>query len=400
MSVSMISGISQWQFAQVSLNNILYIGGSQESALGVCKLVGGSFDAVGSLGLSATTLATDGTTLYAGTSDNKIWRLDGSSWTNIGTAGGEVKALAVDSSGNLYAAGSFLSIGGVSIDAGFAKYSASAWSSIGNFGQPPNGLFLLFAWGASLLANGSDIYIGGTTFGASGVVKYSAGTFTEIGAFSTGINSCIGSLYLDGTTLYAGGVHRFPSSTLYIGKNLLKCDLTAPSWVTVGVDLGSVRGIAKFDSKIVVVGGDDGNKLIAGAVEDFVLDYDNTTWTAPFSSLSLQWDGRSVTVNDGKLYASGSFDGVACELSAAPSIPTTVDGDYTINDADDGLSDNTITFTHDLTVEAAGNLLLDVPSMGDLAGDKIITIKPHGKIKLAGGRKVTVLDGTKGKIHT
>jgi len=80
--------------------------------------------------------------------------------------------------------------------------------------------------------------------------------------------------------------------------------------------------------------------------------------------------------------------------------PTTVDGDYTINDADDGLPDNTITFTHDLTVEAAGNLLLDVPSMGDLAGDKIITIKPHGKIKLAGGRKVTVLDGTKGKIHT
>jgi len=38
--------------------------------------------------------------------------------------------------------------------------------------------------------------------------------------------------------------------------------------------------------------------------------------------------------------------------------------------------------------------------MGDLAGDKTITIKPQGKIHLAGGHTVTVLDGTKGKIHT
>jgi len=38
--------------------------------------------------------------------------------------------------------------------------------------------------------------------------------------------------------------------------------------------------------------------------------------------------------------------------------------------------------------------------MGNLAGDKTITIKPQGKIKLKKGRKVTVLDGTKGKIHT
>ena len=88
-------------------------------------------------------------------------------------------------------------------------------------------------------------------------------------------------------------------------------------------------------------------------------------------------------------------------LYAQWTLVTVTGGSVTISDTDDGLpADNTITLTQDLTVEADGDLFLNVPSMGDLAGDKIITIKPHGKIHLAGGHTVTVLDGTKGKIHT
>jgi len=83
---------------------------------------------------------------------------------------------------------------------------------------------------------------------------------------------------------------------------------------------------------------------------------------------------------------------------------TTVDGPLTIEDNgpfdSDGILDGTITLADNLMVENGGDLLLNVDGMGNLAGDKTITIKPQGKIKLKKGRKVTVLDGTKGKIHT
>jgi len=83
---------------------------------------------------------------------------------------------------------------------------------------------------------------------------------------------------------------------------------------------------------------------------------------------------------------------------------TLVDGDRTIEDGDafdsDGKVDGTLTLSDNLMVENGGDLLLNVDGMGNLAGDKTITIKPQGKIKLKKGRKVTVLDGTKGKIHT
>jgi len=53
-----------------------------------------------------------------------------------------------------------------------------------------------------------------------------------------------------------------------------------------------------------------------------------------------------------------------------------------------------------MTVEATGDLSLNVPKVSDLAGDKLIEVKPGGKLKVGAGTQITVREGTKYKLHT
>ena len=71
-------------------------------------------------------------------------------------------------------------------------------------------------------------------------------------------------------------------------------------------------------------------------------------------------------------------------------IPTTVTGVTTI----DNIS-GTITFTEMVTVEATGDLTLDVQKISNLDGaGNLVTVKPNGKLKLSSGRQITVDPGT------
>jgi len=86
-------------------------------------------------------LAVDGSgNLYAGgnfttvgvVGANRIAKWDGSAWSALDTGmNGYVYALAVDGSGNLYAGGNFTTAGGVSVNY-IAKWDGSAWSALGS----------------------------------------------------------------------------------------------------------------------------------------------------------------------------------------------------------------------------------------------------------------------------
>ena len=88
------------------------------------------------------------------------------------------------------------------------------------------------------------------------------------------------------------------------------------------------------------------------------------------------------------------------QIASDASLPSNVSGTSTLGDADDGSSDGKITLTQDMTVEATGDLSLNVPKVSDLAGDKLIEVKPGGKLKVGAGTKITVREGTKYKLHT
>jgi hypothetical protein len=67
-----------------------------------------------------------------GVSASRVAKWDGSSWTTLGSGlNNNVQALATDSSGNLYAAGSFTSSGGSLSVNRIARWDGSAWHALG-----------------------------------------------------------------------------------------------------------------------------------------------------------------------------------------------------------------------------------------------------------------------------
>jgi hypothetical protein len=120
----------------------------------------------------------------------------------------------------------------------------------------------------------------------------------------------------------------------------------------------------------------------------------------------LLYDLAQPVVSDELVLIMGLYEAPRTQLEfivweePAPSLPTSVAGVTTISDADDGSTDGKITLTENMTVEATGDLTLNVTQVSDLAGGKIIEVKPGGKIHLTGGLTNTVISGHKYMLKT
>lgn len=84
-------------------------------------------------------VAPDGT-VYAGEEVERegdpaaIYRLDGTSWTTLGTTDHGVEDLAIDVDGTLLVAGYFWSIGSISTE-GLARWDGTSWTTVDHFGE-------------------------------------------------------------------------------------------------------------------------------------------------------------------------------------------------------------------------------------------------------------------------
>jgi hypothetical protein len=120
----------------------------------------------------------------------------------------------------------------------------------------------------------------------------------------------------------------------------------------------------------------------------------------PPSPNSYKYDVGLTYLTD--QYADGKhrkWTGVWVEDSAAADLmfqiygteplPTNITGVVTIPN-----TGGTITFTEDMTVQATGELTLDVAQIGDLVGTSTIHVAAGGKLKLTGGQQITVLPDT------
>ena len=192
---------------------------------------GTTWSAVG-FGTSAqvSALAVDGTTLYAGgtfvevcggaacgggnITVNYVARWDGTTWSALGFGVGQatglggpfVNSLAVDSSGNLYAGGDYLSICGNAVcDTGnttansIAKWDGSNWSTLAS--GFTNAEVQSFAF------NGSTLYIGGriTFAGSNNIVQWNGSAFSGLGGGAGGGTGNVEAIVLDTSKVYIGG---------------------------------------------------------------------------------------------------------------------------------------------------------------------------------------------------
>ena len=202
--------------------------------------IGGPYNAFSAGYEAAYSLSNDGTNVYAGlggdTGDGDVWKLSGTTWTQIGGdglnsgwAGGSYESVASLNylSGTLYA--------GTGTGAGDAEvwsWNGSAWTQVGGDNNNSSWDATSYETVYSFANDGTNLYAGlGNTAGDNEVWEFSGGSWTKIGG--DGLNSGFTSTHLSVRSLaYAG-------STLYAGlqaslANAEVWSFNGSSWTRIG----------------------------------------------------------------------------------------------------------------------------------------------------------------------
>ena len=206
--------------------------------------VGGYFDTVSGTDITAYGMAR--------------WNMNTNTWSTVGGSGltptnGDVLALAVDGGGNLYAAGDFTAVNGVSA-LNVAKWNGSAWSALGGgLGTTSSKVYALVWQGTKLIAGGNFT-----------ALKYIAYWDTALGspAWTTlggGTNNNVIALAADSSFIYVGGAF----TNVYYGATTVPVKYIAQwTWSSGGYWQDMNGGFNGPDVDALAVGPD--GKLYAG----------------------------------------------------------------------------------------------------------------------------------------
>jgi hypothetical protein len=148
-------------------------------------------------------------TTAGGAPASRIAKWNGAAWSPLGggITGASVNALAVASSGVLYAAGDFTNAGGIAV-ANIARWGGTNWSALGS--GLSNGDFAAWVW--TLAISGTNLYAGGFFTEAGGVTanciaRWNGATWSALGS---GLDDRdylpqVTALAVSGSDLYVGG---------------------------------------------------------------------------------------------------------------------------------------------------------------------------------------------------
>ena len=200
-----------------------------------------------------TSLASNGTNLYAAGDDGQVYRYDGTSWKDTGgPAGGNIDCLVCGGT-NLYAG---------TEGPGVYRYDGSTWTDISR----PRDMYpsvICLAW------NGTYLYAGGSS---DLVYCYDGNSWTDTGGPGSrlgGGEGYVHSLTCNSTNLYAGV------------ENGLVYRYDGTSWTDTG---GPALGPDSWPYGAEAPGGvwslsSNGTSLYAGVGNGHVYRYDGTSWT-------------------------------------------------------------------------------------------------------------------------
>ncbi len=240
-------------------------------------------DAGGNLYAAGSFLSAGGVTV------NGIAKWNGVSWSAVGAElGWYVNLLTTDASGNLYAAGTFSTIGGIAAN-NVARWNGTSWSALGtglegdvhSLTVDPSGT--LYASGTYTNANDETFYYvsawDGTSWSSLGTGF--DGPVTELATASSG-------------SLYAGG--SFTTTDGVAVSNIAQWNGT--SWSQVGEAPGGNVSALATDSA--------GNLYVQAGYE--VAKWNGSSWSALGVGLGygVVWSNLHVDV-EGNLYAVGGF---------------------------------------------------------------------------------------------
>ena len=235
-------------------------------------------------------------TLAGGSRANYIAQWNGSIWSTLnGGMNDIVNALVVDASGNLYAAGNFTMAGGSSANH-IAKWNGIAWSALG-VGMDSNVYALALDQSGNLYAGGDFANAGGTS--ANHIALWNGNSWSALGA---GLDSTVFALTVDGSgNLYAGG--SFANAGGSSANNIAQWNGSA--WSALGTGMDSIVFTLAVDgSGNLYAGGDFANA--GGTSANHIAKWDGSAW----SPLGAGMDEKvyALTLDgSGNLYAGGNF---------------------------------------------------------------------------------------------
>ncbi|GAB3573869.1 T9SS type A sorting domain-containing protein [Hymenobacter daeguensis] len=230
---------------------------------------------------------------------------------------GSVYALAVTSTGDVYAGGLFTQAGGV-VANGVAKWNGTTWSSLGTgAGNGVDGAVFALA-----VANTGEVYVGGSFSQAGGaaannVAKWNGTAWSSLGTgTANGVIGVVnelavattGELYVGGDFLRAGGL---------VANRVAKWSGTAWSTLGTGTNNGvddTVYALAVASTGEVYVGGrffNAGTVTVSGGGRaNSVAKWNGTVWTPLTMGSDNGVNGpvsALVVANTGEVYVSGTF---------------------------------------------------------------------------------------------
>lgn len=311
--------------------------------------------------------------VYAGGSFTGVGRIqasriacwDGTNWSALGSGvrgtndgtGTAVDAVAVNSSGHVFAGGSFTNAGGVTAR-NIARWDGNNWFALGagipgpvsaiavrgsdvfvggNFtmSTPSGTAFNLARWNGSSWANvqggtfagmigsffvstltvhGSDLYIGGSFFAAplggpssTNIVKYDGVQFVPLG---NGVDNTVSAIAIVGSDVYAGG--RFTRAGNVTASRIARWNGSAWSDVNGGLGGSGTFGVSAFAAigADLYVGGSFTNA--GGLPASRIAKWNGSAWSPLGSGTSRSFGSPNVFAlasQGSDLYVGGIFEG-------------------------------------------------------------------------------------------
>ena len=247
---------------------------------------------------------------------NHAAKYSGSTWSslNSGTTSGvndAVYAFGIMNSNLIYIGGSFTQASGATANC-IAKYtpSTSTLSAITTSGiiGADSAVYAMVMLKSELYVGGSFLTIGGVTVNYIG--KYTLATHAW-SALGTGLNGYVKALATDGTNLYAGGY--FGATADYGTPLSYVAKWNGTSWSALGTGLNSyVNALAVDASGNVYAGGYF--SAAGGTALNYVGKFSGGTWTGLGSgTVGVAKSGSQAYVNaiaidgSGNVYAGGNF---------------------------------------------------------------------------------------------
>ena len=248
---------------------------------------------------------------------NNIAKWDGTTWSALaGGVSGIVNAIEIDSSGNLYAGGEFVNaLNGTVVNPvpqtvnRIAKWNGTAWLALANgIGSGANTVRAI-----QIDSNG-NVYAGGTftNAGVSTVNNIAKWDGTMWTALASGVSSTVRAIQIDSSgNVYAGGdfVNAFNPTTVPVNR-IAKWDGTTWSALAGGVN-NTVNAIHIDSTGNLFVGGslliayDASNNSLPKFVSR-IAKWDGTTWSALAGGVSGIVNAIA-TDSTGNLFVGGEF---------------------------------------------------------------------------------------------